>query len=63
MVAIKRAIARACIVIGFLGLVAGVVKAGAPGHHAWPLAFTSALSAAGAIGGGLLYLRSTRSRS
>ena len=56
----RRLLARVCIVTGFLCLAGEAIAAIVPGHHVRALGFTTALSAIGAIGGGLIYLRSTR---
>ncbi len=54
----RRTVARACIVIGLACITGTVVMASFPGHHVRALGFSTVVTGALAIGGGLTYLRS-----
>ncbi len=56
----RRIVARACIAAGLLCIIGTVIAGATPGHHVRALGFSTVVTGALAIAGGLTYLRSTR---
>ena len=56
----RRIVARACIAAGLLCIIGTVIAGITPGHHVRALGFSTVVTGALAIAGGLTYLRSTR---